>query len=374
MSTSIDHNTINASIDTTDNFGIDHYEYYLSTSSTCPTTGYTTSSSNTHSFVIKKTGTYYVCAKVVDGNNNTLSLKSDAIEITRIYSVAVRYNVNGGTISPSTGTYTWTTDSTGLIYRNGSIYEQTIYYGEPADLADYNNSNFINIDPGNLHVPAGGEWICLSGCSTANKVFNQATKYNLSDFCDVTSANCTVVVGLRLVADSTKPTCSLSANASTITATASDDMGISYQGWDSSYPGDNSTSKDIAAGDHVFYVKDTAGNTNTCSISIKSTFPYQKEVQTETSAYERWSATGSCSCRGKSTGGGYSVVGGTCTLNGCSCPGGTSVYSNSCSKKHTGYYCTSGTLSGSKCIHTSYETRYACDSGYTQINNSWCYK
>ena len=29
MSTSIDHNTINASIDATDNFGIDHYEYYL---------------------------------------------------------------------------------------------------------------------------------------------------------------------------------------------------------------------------------------------------------------------------------------------------------------------------------------------------------
>ena len=374
MTTSKDYSTINASIDATDNFGIDHYEYYLSTSSTCPATGYTTSSSNTHSFVVKKAGTYHVCAKVVDGDNNILSLKSNAIEITKIYSVAVRYNVNGGTISSSAGGYTWTTDSTGLIYRNGSIYEQTIYYGEPADLADYNNSNFINIDPGDLHVPEGGEWICLSGCSTTDKVFNQATKYNVVDFCDVTSANCTVVVGLRLVSDTTKPTCTLSANESTITATASDDKGIAYQGWSSSYSGDNSTSKDIAAGDYVFYVKDIAGNTNTCSISVKSTFPYQKEVQTETSAYEEWSATGSCHCRGKSTEGGYPVQPGTCTLSGCSCPSGTSVYSNSCSKQHTGYYCTSGTLSGSKCIHKSYETRYACDSGYTQINNSWCYK
>ena len=381
MSTSIDHNTINASIDATDNFGIDHYEYYLSTSSTCPTTGYTTSSSNTHSFVIKKTGTYYVCAKVVDGNDNTLSLKSDAIEITRIYSVAVRYNVNGGTISPSTGTYTWTTDSTGLIYRNGSIYEQTIYYGEPADLADYNNSNFINIDPGNLHVPAGGEWICLSGCSTANKVFNQATKYSTNDFCDVTNANCTVTMGLRLVSDTTHPTCTLSANGSNITAEATDDSGIAYQGWDSSYSGDNSTSKDIASGTHTYYVKDTAGNTNTCSISISGLV--EKDIPyTETSAaYANYTTvySGSCRCSKKATGG-TSYVEGYCNpSSGCSCPGGTSISSNSCigTKKVTGYYCPgNGTVSGSTCIYTKYKITYVCPDGYSGVsgNSNYCYK
>ena len=381
MSTSIDHNTINASIDATDNFGIDHYEYYLSTSSTCPTTGYTTSSSNTHSFVIKKTGTYYVCAKVVDGNDNTLSLKSDAIEITRIYSVAVRYNVNGGTISPSTGTYTWTTDSTGLIYRNGSIYEQTIYYGEPADLADYNNSNFINIDPGDLHVPSGGEWICLSGCSTADKVYNQATKYSTNDFCDVTNANCTVTMGLRLVSDTTHPTCTLSANGSNITAEATDDSGIAYQGWDSSYSGDNSTSKDIASGTHTYYVKDTAGNTNTCSISISGLV--EKDIPyTETSAaYANYTTvySGSCRCSKKATGG-TSYVEGYCNpSSGCSCPGGTSISSNSCigTKKVTGYYCPgNGTVSGSTCIYTKYKITYVCPDGYSGVsgNSNYCYK
>ena len=381
MSTSIDHNTINASIDATDNFGIDHYEYYLSTSSTCPTTGYTTSSSNTHSFVIKKTGTYYVCAKVVDGNNNTLSLKSDAIEITRIYSAAVRYNVNGGTISPSTGTYTWTTDSTGLIYRNGSIYEQTIYYGEPADLADYNNSNFINIDPGDLHVPSGGEWICLSGCSTADKVYNQATKYSTNDFCDVTNANCTVTMGLRLVSDTTHPTCTLSANGSNITAEATDDSGIAYQGWDSSYSGDNSTSKDIASGTHTYYVKDTAGNTNTCSISISGLV--EKDIPyTETSAaYANYTTvySGSCRCSKKATGG-TSYVEGYCNpSSGCSCPGGTSISSNSCigTKKVTGYYCPgNGTVSGSTCIYTKYKITYVCPDGYSGVsgNSNYCYK
>ena len=243
----------------------------------------------------------------------------------------ITYDANGGTGAPDTQSF---------IYNSGAKIS-TIVPTRPGYTFLYWTYQGVVFNPGDA-VPSGWGSFALTANWGAN--------------------------------DTIPPTCSLSASGSNITASASDNVGLSYQGWDSSYSGDNSTTKDIAAGDHVFYVKDTAGNTNTCSISIKSTFPYQKEVQTETSAYERWSATGSCSCRGKSTGGGYSVVGGTCTLSGCSCPGGTSVYSNSCSKKHTGYYCTSGTLSGSKCIHTSYETRYACDSGYTQINNSWCYK
>ena len=174
--------------------------------------------------------------------------------------------------------------------------------------------------------------------------------------------------------DTTPPTCSLSANSSTITATATDNKGIAYQGWSSSYSGSNSTSKNIAVGTHTYYVKDTAGNPSTCSISIKATHSYQKEVQTETSAYERWTATGTCYCRGKSVRGGYPVQPGTCTLSGCSCLSGMWTLSSSCSKYHSGYYCTSGSLSGSKCIHTSYVTKYDCDSGYTKINDSWCYK
>ena len=381
MSTSIDHNTINVSINATDNYGIDHYEYYLSTSSTCPTTGYTTSASNTYSFVVKQTGAYYVCAKVVDGNDNVLSLKSNAIDISRVYYVKIRYNTNGGTITPSTGTYTWTTDSTGLIYRDGTVYEQVVFYGENVDLANYNNSNFINIDPGDLHVPSGGEWICLSGCSTADKVYNQATKYSTNDFCDVTNANCTVTMGLRLVSDTTPPTCTLSASGSNITAAASDDSGIAYQGWDSSYSGDNSTSKDIASGTHTYYVKDTAGNTNTCSISISGLV--EKDIPyTETSAaYANYTTvySGSCRCSKKATGG-TSYVEGYCNpSSGCSCPGGTSISSNSCigTKKVTGYYCPgNGTVSGSTCIYTKYKITYVCPDGYSGVsgNSNYCYK
>ena len=171
--------------------------------------------------------------------------------------------------------------------------------------------------------------------------------------------------------DSTPPVCTLSADASKITATASDNEGIAYQGWDSSYSGANETTKSISAGEHIYYVKDTSDNTNTCSISIKSTTSYQKKIETETSAYEKWSPTGTCNCKDS----GSSLASwGACTLNGCSCPSGAYMTVDNCSKKFEGYYCTSGTRSGSKCIHTDYDTKYTCDDGYTQINNDWCYK
>ena len=172
--------------------------------------------------------------------------------------------------------------------------------------------------------------------------------------------------------DITPPTCTLSANASTITASASDDdggSGLAYYGWNSSYSGSNSDSKSIATGTHTYYVKDGAGNTNSCSITIARTtkscpFGYWLE-NNDTICYKGWYvARGSCSCRGKSTGGGFPVVQGFCSMSGgsakCSCPSGTWEYSSSCYRD------------------IDYETAdisYECsDNSYTQINDSYCYK
>ena len=221
----------------------------------------------------------------------------------------------------------------------------------------------------------------MSGCSTADKVYNQTTKYSTNDFCDVTNANCTVTVGLRLVSDTTPPTCTLSASGSNITAAASDDSGIAYQGCDFSYSGDNITSKDIASGTHTYFVKDTAGNTNTCSISIsglvEKSIPY-----TETcAAYANYTTVynGSCRCSKKVTGG-TSYVEGYCNPpSGCSCPSGTSISSNSCigTKKVISYYCPGNcTVSWSTCIYTKYKITYVCPDGYSGVsgNSNFCYK
>lgn len=356
------YNTINASISATDDTGIDHYEYYLSTSDTCPTTGYKNSNSNTYSFDVADTGTYYVCARVVDLLGNVLSLKSNAFNVSRIYQVAIRYNTNGGTITKSSGGYTWTTDSTGLIYQNGKVYEETLLHGKTIDLANYNNTSFINIDPGVNYVVKSNEWVCLSGCSNVGKVYNQDAKYSASDFCDLTNSNCTVVLGLKIVPDTTKPTCKLSANESGLTATATDDNAIVYQGWSSSYSGSNSTSKDIAdiaVGAYTYYVKDKAGNNGSCSIDIVN-LEMKKEA-----AYQ--GVDNECTCKEQKTGGYVPIIVVCNTIAACSCPSNTTLMG--CSITRSYYYCSSDQeLSGSECIS------YSCPTGYSKMNNSYCYK
>ena len=188
--------------------------------------------------------------------------------------------------------------------------------------------------------------------------------------------------------DTTPPTCSLSASGSNITASASDNIGIAYQGWSSSYSGDNSTSKSIASGTHTYYVKDTAGNTNVCSISISGLI--EKDIPyTETSAaYAKYGykASGQCTCRSKKkvNGSSYATTIVGCVMSGssavCSCSGLTPIVtSNGCSvsKYVTGYYCPgNGKVSGSTCIYTKYNITWVCPSGYSGVsgNSNYCYK
>ena len=359
--------------------------------------------SNNSNLTISDTGQRYIQIIAYDNVGN-----SSVVYVTGYISnvITVNYNANGGSGAPAsqdkyntvdltlsstkptrTG-YTfvsWNTssDGSGTSYQPGSKYtaneSATLYAIWKANT--YSISYNLNGGSKGSSAPTSGTYgstVTVSNPTRTNYTFTGWTVSGTGASMSGTSltigaGNITLTANWK-VNDTTPPTCSLSANGSNITAAASDDKGIAYQGWSSSYSGNNSTSKSIASGTHTYYVKDTAGNTNTCSISIKATYSYQKEVQTETSAYERWTATGTCYCRGKSVRGGYPVQPGTCTLSGCSCLSGMWTLSSSCSKYHSGYYCTSGSLSGSRCIHTSYVTKYDCDSGYTKINNSWCYK
>ena len=172
------------------------------------------------------------------------------------------------------------------------------------------------------------------------------------------------------VTDSTKPTCTLSANESTITATASDNVGIAYQGWSSSYSGTNETSKVITAGIHTYYVKDPSGNTNTCSIDIATTQSKSNTSYDWTSASKSY--VGSCYCckgQGGSTVGSY--VNCNSSTGTCSCPSGTSICNSTCTAK---YSCTWGEVVGTQCRLTYTSIEYYCDTGYVKINDSWCYK
>ena len=69
--------------------GIKEYGYIIQASSTCPTTGYTTSTNSVYNFDITSSGTYYVCIKITDnaGNSATISKQIVVTKINYTYQV-----------------------------------------------------------------------------------------------------------------------------------------------------------------------------------------------------------------------------------------------------------------------------------------------
>ena len=144
---------------------------------------------------------------------------------------------------------------------------------------------------------------------------------------------------LLLQNDTEKPTCSLSVSGTTINATYSDNVAVAYHGWDSSYSGPKSASKSInATGTYTFYVMDYKENKNSCSLSVISTYD---ETYTTTCTRNLWVGPAT---NGKCSSGWYSATG----WNG---PGCYTTRDVECEEK-----------------------RKACSSGYSMINDSYCYK
>ena len=145
--------------------------------------------------------------------------------------------------------------------------------------------------------------------------------------------------------------------------------GLAYYGWSSSYSGSNSSTGTITgAKTYNFYVKDGAGNTNTCSGTV---------VNTTASSYEDCGSnlqdSGGCYyCKRTCTG---SVTQYNCTNSGgANCSFGYTLSSNNCSYT---YSCSSGYLVNKSCkIYTSGTTvtTYSCAGGYTKLNDSYCWQ
>ena len=339
--------------------------------------------SNNSNLTISDTGQRYIQIIAYDNVGN-----SSVVYVTGYISnvITVNYNANGGSGAPAsqdkyntvdltlsstkptrTG-YTfvsWNTssDGSGTSYQPGSKYtaneSATLYAIWKANT--YSISYNLNGGSKGSSAPTSGTYgstVTVSNPTRTNYTFTGWTVSGTGASMSGTSltigaGNITLTANWK-VNDTTPPTCSLSANGSNITATATDDKGIAYQGWSSSYSGNNSTSKSIASGTHTYYVKDTAGNTNTCQIIISNT---------TTNNY----VCGSYVC------GSYTYACGTYKCNcyyWCPdlmhgnkyCLGGDTVCGTCTS------YCTGNEYCDQTC------TSYDCPNGYTKINNSWCYK
>ena len=132
-------------------------------------------------------------SKDIDGSNTYYPIIKSRVNI--------KLNANGGSVTKETskgGTYT--TDSSGIISRNGKNIFHTINYGEKMNssgLANYNNKNYLYITKNGSIVTKNKEWICLSGCTTNGKVYSQYEAYSSDDFCDAKEKSCTVVLGVN---------------------------------------------------------------------------------------------------------------------------------------------------------------------------------
>lgn len=83
VTATLNYSTIEAKVTASDSgSGISSYGYLIQTSSSCPTTGYTSSTNANYSFNITTSGTYYICVKLIDKVGNSSYVKSSAISVT----------------------------------------------------------------------------------------------------------------------------------------------------------------------------------------------------------------------------------------------------------------------------------------------------
>lgn len=138
--------------------------------------------------------------KICDRSNNCLD-NNDTFEITK-NKVYIVYNVNGGSIATETngnGERNWTTNSDGDVFLNGNNKFTSINFNENIGtngLINYNNSDWLNISKTGYIAKVGAEWSCLSENCT-KETYDQSIIYNSSDFCDASSSDCTVVLGVN---------------------------------------------------------------------------------------------------------------------------------------------------------------------------------
>ena len=147
----------------------------------------------------------------------TISKSAVTLNSNAIYSTWYTRNIiyfkytlgDGDTLTPTTQkadgseTYTWAVNDSGNITRqvntNTATDNFTSYrYGAATiNLYDYNNANALNITKTGYHGKSSAQWICTSGCATANKSYTHASlsiSNTDTELCDTTSSDCTIKV------------------------------------------------------------------------------------------------------------------------------------------------------------------------------------
>ena len=141
------------------------------------------------------TGTSYKPGDSYSANAN-ITLHAQWRFITGSNKVTIYYNVNGGTVTPN-ATYIWSSDANGRILTEDYAVKNEVEIGSMVNLNNNTTGSLMEILKSGETATDDAEWICLSGCTTANKTFDQDVDYAATDFCDVTTDSCEVELGVN---------------------------------------------------------------------------------------------------------------------------------------------------------------------------------
>lgn len=326
-----------------------------------------------------KTSSYFIVTYSISGG--TLSCTPEATGSLAVGTYTLKCVATGGNgktaeattelkvipLTPSTPTIiTKLESSTGQVY-NGLWTNKSIY---------------IEINPGSVndvvtkfeYKIGNGNWITASGTIDGNKgsfVYSSEidnTIYVRNCYQNKCSSPSN---GKTLKIDKTAPTCKLTANSSKISfgqkATDVQKSGIS-KNKTADY---TNATVNISTGKFYGYVIDRAGNTGSCNIEIIETSSSRSCSETCTEGTEvcdlvcYYNASSSEIARKSCNRGAYEPTWKTCySAYYSSCPSTFPNVDRSASRCYT---------TGGGCT-TSCSTTYSCESGYTKINSSYCYK
>ena len=117
--------------------------------------------------------------------SGTLALYAKWISVNITFQVKIN---SGETVKSQTvyegSTSNWTTDSNGMLYRNGTLYTAVKSRGTSVvvDLPNYWYDKFIHITKPKYGANWSTAWKCVSGCRRSNQTFSQGEVYmNLDD-------------------------------------------------------------------------------------------------------------------------------------------------------------------------------------------------
>jgi len=139
------------------------------------------------------------------------------------------------------------------------------------------NTGIVSLSaPSKTTVEGGYQYvITVTGISDGSTTLT----LNANSVTDLTGNGNTATTSSAITVATAPPTCNMSVSETgLITATYSDNggTGMNYYGYSSSYSGTLETTKQLsAAGTVSYYVKDNAGNTNSCSITVKTKTQYR---------------------------------------------------------------------------------------------------